>query len=150
MNRLEAQLNVALSNAPRERQAQLAANSEVKAMYKANPNMTSEERKKAGQQALSRARTRFGAHRTKIDITPRGWEAIQAGAISETVLKSILRFADIDQVRSYATPRSTKQLTPGKQARIDALRASGSTTSQIATAPGGSTSTVSNYLNGKE
>ena len=150
VNRLEAQLNVALSNAPRERQAQLAANSEVKAMYKANPNMTSEERKKAGQQALSRARTRFGAHRTKIDITPRGWEAIQAGAISETVLKSILRFADIDQVRSYATPRSTKQLTPGKQARIDALRASGYTTSQIANALGVSTSTVSNYLNGKE
>ncbi len=150
VSKLNAQLSVALSNAPRERQAQLTANSEVKAMYKANPHMTSEERKKAGQQALSRARAKFGAHRSKIDITPRGWEAIQAGAISETVLKSILRFADIDQVRSYATPRSTKQLTPGKQARINALKASGYTTSQIANALGISTATVSNYLNGKE
>ena len=150
VSNLNAQLAVALSNAPRERQAQLAANSEVKAMYKANPHMTSEERKKAGQQALSRARAKFGAHRTKIEITPRGWEAIQAGAISKTVLKSILRFADIDQVRSYATPRSTKQLTPGKQARIRALKASGYTTSQIANALGISTTTVSNYLNGKE
>lgn len=150
VNKLEAQLNIALLNAPRERQAQLAANSEIKAMRKANPNMTSEERKKAGQQALSRARTKYGAGRHAIDITPRGWEAIQAGAISETTLKSILRFADIDQVRAYATPRTTKQLTPGKQARIQALRASGYTTSQIANALSISTSTVSNYLNGKE
>ena len=150
VNKLEAQLNIALLNAPRERQAQLAANSEVKAMYKSNPSMTSEERKKAGQQALSRARAKFGAQRHPVDITPRGWEAIQAGAISETTLKSILRFADIDQVRSYATPRSVKKLTPGKQARINALRASGYTTSQIANALNISTSTVSNYLSGKE
>ena len=150
VNRLNADLDIALRNAPRERQAQLAANSEVKALKKANPHMTYEERKKAGQQALSRARIKFGAKRHPIDITPRAWEAIQAGAISETVLKSILRFADIDQVRSYATPRSTKQLTPGKRARINALRASGYTTSQIANALSISTSTVSNYLNGKE
>lgn len=150
VNKLEAQLNVALLNAPRERQAQLAANSEIKAMKKANPSMTSEEKKKLGQQALSRARTKYGAGRRTIDITPRAWEAIQAGAISETTLKSILRFADIDQVRSYATPRTTKQLSPGKVARINALRASGYTTSQIANALGVSTTTVSNYLNGKE
>lgn len=150
VNRLNADLDIALRNAPRERQAQLAANSEVKAMRKANPNMTSEERKKAGQQALSRARIKFGAKRNSINITDRGWAAIQAGAISETVLKSILRFADVDQVRSYATPRTVKKLTPGKQARINALRASGYTTSQIASALGVSTSTVSNYLNGKE
>ncbi len=150
VNRLNADLDIALRNAPRERQAQLAANSEVKALKKANPHMTSEERKKAGQQALSRARIKFGAKRHPINITPRAWEAIQAGAISETVLKSILRFADIDQVRSYATPRSTKTLTPGKRARINALRASGYTTSQIANALSISTSTVSNYLSGKE
>jgi len=150
VNKLEAQLNEALRNAPRERKAQLAANSEVQAMKKANPSMTSEEKKKAGQQALSRARAKYGASRRAIDITPRSWEAIQAGAITETTLKSILRFADIDQVRSYATPRTTKQLSPGKVARINALRASGHTTSQIANALGVSTTTVSNYLNGKE
>lgn len=150
VNKLDAQLNLSLLNAPRERQAQLAANSEIEAMKKDNPNMTSGEKKKFGQQALARARARYGASRHVIDISPKGWEAIQAGAITETTLKSILRFADIDQVRSYATPRTVKQLTPGKQARINALRASGYTVSQIATAIGVSTSTVANYLNGKE
>ncbi len=142
---LTSRLNVALKNAPRERMAQLAANSEVEALRKANPDMTRKERKKKGQQALSRARIRFGAKRNPIDITPKAWEAIQAGAVSETTLASILRFADIDQVRSYATPRATKSLSNGQQARIRAMRASGYTNDQIATMMGVSPSTVSKY-----
>lgn len=141
------QLNIALKNAPRERQAQLAANSEVKAMKRANPGMTQKEIKKQGQLALSRARTRYGAQRHPIDITERGWQAIQAGAFSESTLSRILRFADIDQVRTYATPRSTTTLSGGKQARIKAMKASGYTTAEIATALGVSPSTVSKYGN---
>lgn len=146
---LLAQLNIALKNAPRERQAQLAANSEIKALKKANPDMTNKERKKKAQQSLSKNRILFGAKRSPINITARAWEAIQAGAISENVLSQILRFADIDQVRSYATPRSSTSLSSGKQARIQAMRNSGYTTAEIAAALGISTSTVSKYINGK-
>ncbi len=42
------QLNIALKNAPRERQAQLAANSEVKAMKRANPGMTQKRDQETG------------------------------------------------------------------------------------------------------
>lgn len=150
VDKLESQLKIALLNAPRERQAQLAANSQVKAMKKANPDMTSKEVKKKGQQALASARVAYGAARHPIDITPKAWQAIQAGAISENRLAQILRFADTDQVRQYATPRSSTALSPGKQARIKAMRASGYTTSQIASALGVSSSTVSKYINGKE
>lgn len=146
VDHLMAQLNVALKNAPRERQAQLAAKSEVSAMVKANPDMTNKEKKKQAQMALSRARIRFGAQRNPVEITPRGWEAIQAGAISENILNQILRFADIDQVRSYATPRSQSALSEGKQAKIRAMKSSGYTTSEIADALGISSSTVSKYL----
>lgn len=139
------QLNIALKNAPRERQAQLAANSEVKAMKRANPGMTQKEIKKQGQLALSRARTAYGAQRHPIEITERGWQAIQAGAFSESTLSQILRFSDIDQVRSYATPRSTTSLSSGKQAKIHAMRASGYTNAEIAKALGVSPSTVSKY-----
>lgn len=139
------QLNIALKNAPRERQAQLAANSEVKAMRKANPDMTQKEVKKQGQLALSRARTRYGAQRRPVEISERGWQAIQAGAFSESTLSQILRFADIDQVRAYATPRATTTLSSGKQARIRAMRASGYTNAEIAAALGISSSTVSKY-----
>lgn len=146
---LERQLKKALMNAPRERQAQLAANSEVKAMKKANPDMTGKEVKKKGQQALSRNRIKYGAQRHSISISPRQWQAIQSGAVSENLLTKILRFADQDQVRSYATPRATTSLSSGKQARIRAMRNSGYTTSQIAAALGVSTSTVTKYMKGE-
>lgn len=145
---LERQLKKALMNAPRERQAQLAANSEIKSMKKTNPDMTTKEIKKKGQQALSKYRIEYGAQRHKIEITPKAWQAIQAGAISESLLSQILRFADQDQVRAYATPRAMNTMSPGKQARAKAMRSLGYTTSQIAAALGVSTSTVSNYLKG--
>ena len=146
VDNLNSQLTLALKNAPRERQAQLAANSAVKALKRSYPDMTKKEVKKQGQLALTRSRAQFGAQRHPIDITPRGWEAIQAGAISENVLTQILRFADTDQVRSYATPRSTSSLSSGKQAKIRAMSSSGYTTSEIAKALGVSSSTVSKYL----
>ena len=146
---LERQLKKALMNAPRERQAQLAANSEVKAMKKANPDMTGKEVKKKGQQALSRNRIKYGAQRYAISISPRQWQAIQSGAVSENLLTKILRFADQDQVRAYATPRATTSLSAGKQARIQAMRNSGYTTSQIAAALGVATSTVAKYMKGE-
>ena len=146
VDNLNSQLTLALKNAPRERQAQLAANSVVKALKSSYPDMTKKEIKKQGQLALTRSRAQFGAQRRPINITPRGWEAIQAGAISENVLTQILRFADADQVRSYATPRSTSSLSSGKQSKIRAMSSSGYTTSEIAKALGISSSTVSKYL----
>ena len=118
-------------------------------MKKANPDMTSKEVKKKGQQALSRNRIKYGAQRHAINISARQWQAIQSGAVSENLLTKILRFADQDQVRSYATPRSTTSLSTGKQARIRAMRNSGYTTSQIAAALGISTSTVTKYTKGE-
>ena len=50
--RLNAALNVALKNAPKERQAQAIANATVQAKRAANPAITKKELKKAGQQAL--------------------------------------------------------------------------------------------------
>lgn len=146
---LMGKLNVALMNAPRERQAQTIANAEVAAKKKDNPDMTTAEIKKASQQALSKARNSVGAKRTSIEITDREWEAIQAGAISENKLTQILNNTNIDSLRERATPRATASLSPAKQNRIAALNASGYTTSEIAEALGVSSSTVSKYLKGK-
>jgi hypothetical protein len=147
---LDAKLNVALKNAPRERQAMTIANSEVNAKKKDNPDMTKAEIKKASQQALTKARNSVGAKRTSIEITDREWEAIQAGAISEHKLLQILNNTDSDSIRKRATPRSTTALSTSEQNRIKALYASGYTTDEIASAIGKSSSTVSKYLRGKE
>ena len=143
---LNAKLNVALKNAPRERQAQVIANATVAAKKQANPDMTNAEIKKANQQALTAARKQVGAERKPVVITDREWEAIQAGAISESKLTQILNNADIDSLRQRATPRATTTLSTAKQNKIASMSASGYSTSEIAEALGISTSTVSKYL----
>ncbi len=143
---LNAKLNVALKNAPRERQAQVMANAAVSAKKQSNPDMTKAEIKKANQQELTRARSQVGAERKPIVVTDREWEAIQSGAISESKLTQILNNVDIDSLRQRATPRTTTTLSTAKQSKIAAMGASGYSTSEIAEALGISTSTVSKYL----
>lgn len=144
---LDAKLNVALINAPRERQAQVIANTVVSAKKQDNPNMSKGEIKKASQQALTQARIMVGAKKETIKITDKEWEAIQAGAISENKLQQIIDNADIDVLRQRATPRATTTLSAAKISKIASMNASGYSTSEIAEALGVSSSTVHNYLN---
>lgn len=146
VDHLMAQLNVALRNAPRERQAQVIANATVAAKKQENPDMTRSEIKKASQQALTAARTTVGASRETISISDREWEAIQAGAISENRLTQIINNVDIDTLRQRATPRSTTVLSTAKVNKIASMNASGYSTAEIAEALGVSTSTVNKYL----
>lgn len=143
---LSAKLNVALMNAPRERQAQVIANASVAAKKQDNPDMTNGEIKKANQQALTAARASVGARRETIKVTDREWEAIQAGAISENKLTQIINNVDIDDLRQRATPRSTTVLSTAKVNKIASMSASGYSTAEIAEALGVSTSTVNKYL----
>lgn len=143
---LDAKLNIALKNAPRERQAQVIANAVVNAKKQSNPDMKKEELKKANQQALTAARRQVGAERKPIEVTDREWEAIQAGAISENKLTQILNHVDIDSLRQRATPRATTALSSAKIGRIASMSASGYSIAEIAEALGVSTSTVSKYL----
>ncbi len=144
---LQAKANVALKNAPRERQAQTLANAIVQAKVKDNPDMTNKEKKKAGQQALDKMRRQVGAKRELVQITDKEWEAIQAGAISTSKLKTIINNSDMDKVKQLAMPRSTKQLSQAKINHMATLRASGYTNAQIAQKLGVSASTVIKYLN---
>lgn len=144
---LSAKLNVALMNAPRERQAQVIANASVAAKRQDNPDMTNGEIKKANQQALTAARASVGARRETIKVTDKEWEAIQAGAISENKLTQIINNVDIDDLRQRATPRATTELSTAKVNKIASMNASGYSTAEIAEALGVSTSTVSKYLN---
>ena len=144
---LEAKLNVALKNAPRERQAQTIANAVVQAKKKDNPDMTNKEIKKAGQQALDAARRQVGAKKEQVVITDREWEAIQAGAISTNKLKKILDNADMDKVKQLATPKSSNKVNTQTINRIKTLKANGYTNAEIANKLGISTSTVIKNIN---
>ena len=146
-NELVSQVNEAMKNSPRERTAQVLANSRIAAKQRAYPDMSKEELKKISQQELIKARVEVGAKRSKIKLTDRQWEAIQAGAISNNTLEKILMFSDQDVLRKLAMPKQTNTLSPGKIARLKAMANSGHTTSEIAEALGISVSSVYSYLN---
>ena len=146
VKQLKADLKLAEMNAPRERRALALANSRAKAKIESDPSLKKDEIKKIRNREVLKAREEVGAERHLINITDKQWEAIQAGAISDTTLSKILNHANPDRVRELATPRATKELSNGKIARIQALKASGYTNEQIATAVGCSTSTVKKYL----
>lgn len=143
---LKAKLNIALSNAPRERQAQVIANAIFAAKKRDNPDMDRDDEKKLKSQALAAARVRCGAKKESVTITDKEWEAIQAHAISATTLSKILNNADLDSVKKLATPKQTNQLSDINISRIKAYNNSGYTIAEIADAMGISTSTVSKYI----
>lgn len=149
VTRLMSALRVAQLNAPREREAQRIANARVRAKVQGNNITDKDEISKIRRAAINDARVATGASgkRTRITISDGEWTAIQAGAISDTTLSEILRYAEPKTVRERATPRATTQLSQARINRIKALANSGHTNSEIAEALGISTSAVSKYLN---
>lgn len=149
---LDEKLNKALSNAPYERKAQMAANVILKAKIENNPNMTDSEKRKKGQQALNSSRSRLipGGKKERISITEKEFEAINANAINSTKLKSILNNTDLDSLKMITTPRRERGLSDAKIARAKAYLSSGYyTQAEVAEMFGISPTTLRKYLETK-
>lgn len=143
---LKAKLRTAELNRPRERQAQAMANAVVESIKKDNPDLEKSEIKKINQQELTKARKAVGAERYIIQVDDKEWEAIQNGAVTENVLKNILKYADMDVIRDKATPREAKKVNSFQINRIKSMASMGYTSAEIAKALGFSTSTVNQYI----
>lgn len=143
---LTSKLNVALRNAPLERQAQLVANATVRAKKDSTPDMEAADLKKVKSQALEAARQRVGATKTQVVIMPNEWAAIQAGAISNNQLTKILNNTDLEAVKQLATPRKNTVMTDATQARAQSMLANGFTQAQVAAAIGVPVSTLNSSL----
>ena len=147
---LMAKLNKAELNKTRERAAQRMANAEITSKVKGGLIEKSDV-KKASQQALTKYRNEVGSVARKnrnIVITDKEWDAIQAGAISESKLKRILNNTDADSLRERAMPSSSTKVSTARINKIKSMSASNYTLNQIAEACGVSVSTVSKYLKG--
>ena len=150
---LEEKLANAELNKTRERAAQRMANAEINRKKADNPEWAKQtsDVKKASQQALTKYREEVNAVSRRdrnIKIDDKEWEAIQAGAISESKLERILNNTDIDELRQRATPKQTASLSPAKVNQIKRLSSSNYTLDEIARKLNLSTSTVSKYLKG--
>lgn len=152
---LSEKLRIAEMNAPKERAANRKANAVVQRKKDdaeaAGIELKAKDIKKMNQKALTKARTDMGSSSRRdrnIKVTDKEWEAIQAGAISETTLRKILSNCDPDTLRAKAMPKQTKQIPNSTISRMKAM--SGSyTIQQIADKFGLSTSTVAKYLKGE-
>ena len=146
---LNDKLDLALQNAPRERQAQLLANSYIARVKRANPDIEKDELKKKRSQAIDEARSRTGTLRRdqrNIEITDREWKAIQAGAISNNKLTQILANTDEEKLKERAMPRTRKTISPAALARAKAMINAGYTQAEAAEAIGVSASTLNKAI----
>ena len=153
VSELEAALNNALKNSVKERTATRFAASEINERKRTQPDLKSEDIRKLSQRSMSKYREQVGAatrRERNIIITDRQWEAIQAGAISENKLKSILANSDPDSLRQKAMPKKISGLTNAQVARIRAMNNSNFTINQIAEKMNVSPSVVSKYLKGAD
>lgn len=148
---LIAKLNLAKKNAPLERQAQLISNYKARARIEEGGITDKDDQKKIRQQELKRARDSIGTksrnpnspNSLSIKITDREWEAIQAGAISDTSLSEIIKYCDMDILRERATPKKqNKGLTAGAKSRARSLLRNGYTQAEVASELGVSVSTL--------
>lgn len=150
---LNAKLENAKRNAPKERQAQVIANVVMKELKEANPGMDNEKVKKEAQLQIAKARASVGANKkdVQVNIEPREWEAIQKNAISPSKLREILKNADSDKIKKLASPQvNTNALPKTKQNLIKSMATSGFTLEEIAERLGVSKATVFKYAKGKE
>ena len=147
---INAKITTSKLNKPRERMAQYDATTRAQAIRKAN-DMTSEEYSKLKTVELNRARIRYGSKREKLELTDREWEAIQAGAITNTTLDAFIGAVGMDQVVAKCTPTSKNGLTPSQINRIKIMYNSGQYNSmeEIASAMGISSSTAWKYAKGE-
>lgn len=143
---LQNKLNLALSNSPRERQAQLIANKVI--AEKRDPNMQKDQLKKLKQQAIAAARVRTGADgaSSRITIEPDEWKAIQSGAVSTKMLTDIIRFSDSDRLKQLATPKKEDTMSLSNANRAKGMLKNGRTYAEVAEALGVSVSTVQNLV----
>jgi DNA-binding CsgD family transcriptional regulator len=140
--RLNVALNMAIKNAPREREAQLLANHIIEAKKQAKPAMSKDELKKIKGQAIQEARFQVGAKKPKIVISDKEWEAIQAGAITPSKLKAIMNNTDLKALKERATPRDRPTMNESNVALAKSMLEGGYNVSDIAARLGVSTSTI--------
>lgn len=149
---INAKLEAVIANKPKERRAQIIANTNIKAKIQAldlDPTLDKKEIKKISSVEMQRARDSIGASgsKTRITFTDREWEAVQKGAISDSKLTKILNASKSDEIVKRAMPKAATVMTTAKMAKAKAMLANDYTYSEIAKACGVPESTVYSALN---
>jgi len=146
---LKAKLRIAERNRPYERLAQRVSGSTANMIIQSETDMTKDQKKKLRAKLLNQARANIGASKDSIKFTQAEWEAIQHGAISDSMLRQLLDHADMDYVKKFATPKTQKLMTSTKTTKARAMLANGASRPEVAEALGVSLSTLDRALKGE-
>ena len=141
-----------IANKPKERKAMLIANANIKAKIQElglDPAIDKKEIKKISSVEMQRARDSVGAsgRKSKVTFTDKEWEAVQAGAISDSILMKFLNSSDSDEIVKRAMPKTAVVMTSVKLSKAKAMLRSGYSYAEIAKACGVPESTVYTSLN---
>lgn len=103
---LDNKLKIAKENRPRESTAFLIAKQTITNQLKSNPEIRDDNDayKKMRANAINNARAITGAKKESVKFTDREWEAVQAGAISASKLKELIRNTKSDDLKKLAMP----------------------------------------------
>lgn len=146
---LNEKLKKVKSNKYLERQAQILGNKRYYAA-KRDGNYSTDQLKRLQNECIAGARLSIGAKKPTIEITPREWAAIDAGAISSNILTEIINNTSLDTIRNYTMPRQSQRnlVSYTDECLIRSMAARpGVTQAEIADAMGLSTSTINAILN---
>lgn len=141
--------------APKERQAQIIASNVMRAKEAADPSLKdkdhADKRRKLAAKALDNARDAVNGNkhekRYRIELTDREWEAIQAGAISDTQFQKVLRYSDKEKLKQRALPRKNTGMSSSTRSRARMLLNSGKAPSTVASELGVSVTTLAKEFN---
>lgn len=146
---LNEKLKAVKSNKYLERQAQILGNKRYYAA-KRDGNYSSDQLKRLQNECIAGARLSIGAKKPTIEITPREWAAIEAGAVSSNILTQIISNTSLDTIRNYTMPRQSQRsrVSYTDECLIRSMAARPNVTlAEIADAMGLSTSTITAVLN---
>lgn len=139
---LKEKVAIAEANAPREKQAQLRAGVEYRKWREDHPEDDYDSQKRQRGILLDKWRNICGAKKAIIGgkhndmdanpLTPKEWEAIQAHAISKSLLEKVIKNADMETVKSYAMPKTKTGVPAAKLARAKLMVDKGYTRLEIA------------------
>ena len=143
---IKAKLNIAMSNAPKEKIAQAKASTIAYELIKAGNVEDKKEKSKIRAQALAKARADTGAAKKPIELTSNEWKAIQAGAVHDTTLKKVFDNSKSDQIKKLAMPKQNNGMTDANVRMAKSMADRGYTLAEIASQLGFSTSTISKAI----
>jgi hypothetical protein len=85
--------------------------------------------------------------RYRIQLTDAEWEAIQAGAISDTKMRRVIRYSDTAELKARALPRANTGMSASQRSRARLLINKGYAPATVASELGVSLDTLRKEFN---